>query len=240
MNPYISEIIELLELVNRDAKTSVPPIATTISERIARGGIVQLFGSGHSQLIAQEGFYRAGSLVPVKPISIEDLMLHRGAQFSSQNEKDPEFSKLFLSSLDIRPKDIVIIISTSGRNPVPIDVARYANSQGAYTVSIQSLLYTEGEHPSRHVSGKRLESAVSAVLDTKVPPGDGILHINGVQCGPSSSITGTALLHTLLCEIVTCMSANGLEPPVFKSGNLEGNAAHNDALVAHYSARIDF
>lgn len=70
MNPYISEIIELLELVNRDAKMSVPPIATTISKRIARGGIVQLFGSGHSQLIAQEGFYRAGSLVPVKPISI--------------------------------------------------------------------------------------------------------------------------------------------------------------------------
>lgn len=167
-------------------------------------------------------------------------MLHKGAQFSSQNEKDPEFSKSFLSSLDIRPEDIVIIISTSGRNPVPIDMAEYANSQGAYTVSIQSLLYTEGEHPSRHASGKRLESTVSAVLDTKVPPGDGVLLIGGVQCGPSSSITGDALLHTLFCEIVTCMSANGMEPPVFRSGNLEGNAAHNDALVARYSDRIEF
>ena len=240
MNPYISEMMELLEAVNRSAKTSIPPITATIAERIAQGGIIQLFGSGHSQLIAQEGFYRAGSLVPVKPISIGPLMLHEGAQYSSQNEKDPEFSQTFLSSLDIRPEDVVIIISTSGRNPVPIDVAEYANSQGAYTVSIQSLMYTEGEHPSRHASGKRLETIVSAVLDTKVPPGDGILHIDGVQCGPSSSITGNALLHTLFCEIVTSMNANGMEPPVFKSGNLEGNAAHNDALVAYYSDRIEF
>ena len=240
MNPYISEMMELLEAVNRSAKTSIPPITATIAERIAQGGIIQLFGSGHSQLIAQEGFYRAGSLVPVKPISIGPLMLHEGAQYSSQNEKDPEFSQTFLSSLDIRPEDVVIIISTSGRNPVPIDVAEYANSQGAYTVSIQSLLYTEEEHPSRHMSGQRLERVVSTVLDTQVPPGDGILHIAGIQSGPVSSITGNALLHALFCEVVDYMSTNGLEVPVFKSGNLEGNAEYNEALVARYSDRIQF
>ena len=240
MNPYFSEIIKLLESVHLDAKVSIPKVANAMAERLSKGGIIQLFGSGHSQLLAQEGFFRAGSLAPIKPISIGPLMLHEGARFSSNNEKDPEFSKTFLSALDIRPEDSVIVISTSGRNPVPIDVANYATSRGAYTVSIQSLLYTEGEHPSRHVSGKRLEAMVSDVLDTKVPPGDGIIHIDGIQSGPVSSVTGNALLHALFSEIVTRMSANGVEPPVFKSGNLEGNAAHNDALVAHYSDRIEF
>ncbi|MDW0109892.1 SIS domain-containing protein [Sporosarcina aquimarina] len=240
MNSYFSEIITLLSEIEQEAKEPIENAAAQVAERLGNGGIIQLFGSGHSQLIAQEGFYRAGSLAPVKPISIGSLMLHEGALLSSRNEKDPDFSETFISELDIRPEDVVIVISNSGRNPVPIDIAQYAVSQGAYTVSIQSLLYTEEEHPSRHGSGKRLEAMSSVVLDTKVPPGDGILHINEVQCGPASSITGNALLHSLFCEVVLCMTANGVEPPVFKSGNLEGNAEHNDALVAHYSDRIEF
>lgn len=167
-------------------------------------------------------------------------MLHEGALLSSKNEKDQSFSKTFLSALDIRPSDGVIVISNSGRNPVPIDVAEYAKSQGAYTVSIQSLRYNEKDHPSRHSSGERLEKTVSAVLDTRVPPGDGIMRIDGIQCGPASSVLGNALLHTLFCEIIEHMSADGMEPPVFKSGNLEGNDSHNDALVARYSGRIQF
>lgn len=240
MNSYFSEIITLLSEVEREAKEPIEKTAAQVAERLGNGGIIQLFGSGHSQLIAQEGFYRAGSLAPVKPISIGPLMLHEGALLSSKNEKDPDFSKTFISQLDIRPEDVVIVISNSGRNPVPIEIAQYAASQGAYTVSIQSLLYTEGEHPSRHNSGKRLEAMSSAVLDTKVPPGDGILKINEVQCGPASSVTGNALLHSLFCEVVLCMTENGVEPPVFKSGNLDGNTEHNDALVAHYSDRIEF
>ena len=240
MNSYFDKVSALLSEVAIDAKKPIEELSQTMATRIARGGIVQLFGSGHSQLIAQEGFYRAGSLVPVKPISIGPLMLHEGAQMSSENEKDSTFSSTFLSTLDIRPEDIVIVISTSGRNPVPIDVAQFAKKQGAYTVSIQSLLYTEEEHPSRHMSGQRLERVVSTILDTQVPPGDGILHIAGIQSGPVSSITGNALLHALFCEVVDYMSTNGLEVPVFKSGNLEGNAEYNEALVARYSDRIQF
>lgn len=240
MNSYISEITNLLTEASHDANASLERAAVQLADRIAQGGIIHLFGSGHSQLLAQEGFYRAGSLACVQPISIGPLMLHEGALLSSKNEKDPKFSKTFLTSLDIRPEDAVIIISNSGRNPVPVDMAEYAKEQGAYTVSIQSLLYTEKEHPSRHSSGKRLESFVSAVLDTKVPPGDGIMNIEGIQCGPASSVIGNALLHSLFCEVVVRMSKNGMEPPVFKSGNLEGNEQHNDALVANYSDRIQF
>lgn len=240
MNSYFSEITTLLTEAGSAAKEPVERAATQLADRIAKGGIIHLFGSGHSQLLAQEGFFRAGSLACVQPISIGPLMLHEGALLSSENEKDPDFSKTFLTSLDIRPEDVVIIISNSGRNPVPIDVAQYANSQGSYTVSIQSLLYTEKEHPSRHSSGKRLEASVSTVLDTKVPPGDGIMHIDGIQCGPASSVIGNALLHGLFCEVVVRMNENGIEPPVFKSGNIEGNESHNNALVAHYSDRIQF
>ncbi len=240
MDAYFNAVQDLLKEVEADAEPVLKTAAGELGERIRRGGIIQLFGSGHSQLLAQEGFYRAGSLAPVKPISIGPLMLHEGAVRSSALEKDPTFSRTFLTSLDIRQEDAVIIISTSGRNPVPLDVAEYAVSQGAYTVSLQSLRYTGQEHPSRHASGKRLEDIVSAVLDTKVPPGDGILQIGGGQCGPVSSVIGNALLHALLCETVSYMEANGMTAPVFRSGNLDGNEAHNEQLVARYSGRIDF
>ncbi|WJY26918.1 MULTISPECIES: sugar isomerase domain-containing protein [Sporosarcina] len=240
MTGYIEKVQQLIGEAGEAAVPVLKGAAGELAARLSRGGIIQLFGSGHSQLLAQEGFYRAGSLVPVRPISIGPLMLHEGAVSSSMYEKDPAFSRSFLDKLDIRPEDAVIIISTSGRNPVPLDVAEYAAAQGAYTVSLQSLRYTEQEHPSRHASGRRLEELVAAVLDTQVPPGDAVMQVGGVQCGPVSSVIGNTLLHALFCETVAAMEADGRTPPVFKSGNLEGNAEYNEKLVAAYSGRIKF
>ncbi len=237
---YFSDIQELLTDVCDKEERSVEKIATEIKDRLDQGGIIQLFGCGHSHLLAAEGYYRAGSLVPVQPIFIESLMLHGGAVESSNNEKNPDFINTFAHRLDFKPQDVVIIISNSGRNPVPIDVALLAKEAGAYTVSIQSLHYNEEEHPSKHKSGSRLEGVVDAKLNTHIPLGDSILSSNDSIFGPASSVIANVLLHGTFSRVIELMIEDGAIPPIFRSGNLEGNKEHNDKMIEQYSKRIQF
>lgn len=240
MNSYFTAIESLMNKVFLEEKQSVKRIADEMTKRLSSDGIIQLFGCGHSHLIAQEPFYRAGGLVPVCPIFVEPLMLHEGAIESSKNEKDPDFIHRFAGQLDIRPEDTVIIISTSGRNPVPIDVAMKAKERGAYTDSIQSLCYSGEENPSKHTSGKRLEEVVNDVLNTHVPVGDGLLETNGLLYAPASSVIGNTLLHATFSSVIEKMIENGVELPIFKSGNVDGSTEHNEQLVQKFKKRITF
>ncbi|WP_421102738.1 sugar isomerase domain-containing protein [Sporosarcina psychrophila] len=240
MNAYFKEIESLMKKVIQEEQQSVEKIAAEIMKRLSRGGIVQLFGSGHSHLIAEEPFFRAGGLVPVRPIIIESLMLHNGASQASTNEKDPEFTQTFAGQLDIRSEDVVIIISTSGRNVVPIDVAYIAKESGAYVVSLQSLYYNASEQPSKHHSGNRLEDVTEAVLNTHVTVGDGLLLSEGTPYAPASGVIGNMLLHATFSRVIGMMIESGIEPPIFKSANLDGSSAHNEQMIATYSKRIKF
>lgn len=240
MNPYFEAIHTLMQEVSHEEQTAIEKVAVEIAQRLTRGGIIQLFGCGHSHLIAEESYFRAGGLAPVQPIFIEPLMLHIGATVSSTNEKDPTFIDEFAELLDFRPDDTVIVISTSGRNPVPIDVALKARQSGAYTVSIQSLYYKASGQISKHSSGKRLEDAVDDILDTHVPLGDGLLTSGEFSYAPASSIMGNMLLHATFSRVIEIMIGSGQEPPIFKSSNLDGSTAHNERMMATYADRIKF
>ena len=101
-------------------------------------GIVHVFGCGHSHMLGEEVFYRAGGLAPVRVIFHEPAMLHEGAVTSSAIERKNDYAVTFMKEEDIRPTDVVIVVSTSGKNPVPIDVALYAKQQGADVIGIGS------------------------------------------------------------------------------------------------------
>lgn len=241
MNAYFKEIESLMKKVIHEEQQSVEKIATEMTKRLSLGGIIQLFGSGHSHLIAEEPFFRAGGLVPVRPIIVESLMLHNGASQASANEKDTEFTQTFAGQLDIRPEDVVIIISTSGRNVVPIDVAYIAKESGAYVVSLQSLYYKASEQPSKHHSGSRLEDVVEAVLNTHVTVGDGLLTSeDGMPYAPASGVMANMLLHATFSRVIGIMIESGIEPPIFKSANLDGGSAHNEQMITTYGKRIKF
>ena len=95
MNPYFEAIHKLMKEVSHEEQLAIEKVADEIAQRLTRGGIIQLFGCGHSHLIAEESYFRAGGLAPVQPIFIEPLMLHMGATKSSANEKDPDiYSKI--------------------------------------------------------------------------------------------------------------------------------------------------
>ncbi|MFJ7827789.1 sugar isomerase domain-containing protein [Psychrobacillus sp. NPDC096623] len=238
MQSYWKEINTLLEQVAEHEKENIAIASKLIAERIKKGGILQLFGCGHSHLLAQEAYYRAGGLVPVAPITLEPLMLHKGALTSSQNEKDPTFIDRNKDQINFEPNDILIVISTSGRNPAPIDVAFLGKETGILVLSLQSLLYKDQE--GRHPSGKRLEQVVDIVLNTHVPVGDGLLINKGLQYGPASTVVGAALLNALLSEVIEEISWETEELPVFKSANLSDSHLHNEEMMEKYKKRVDF
>lgn len=240
LSSYFTAIESLMKKVSQQEQKSVEEVAKEIVNRLTQGGIIQLFGCGHSQLLTAEPFYRAGGIVPIQPIFIESLMLHEGALQSSKNEKNPAFFKTFEAELDFRPEDVVVVISTSGSNPVPVDVANKAKACGAYVISIQSLNYNASNQPAKHDSGHRLEDVVDGILNTDVPIGDGVLTWEGLAYGPASSVLGNLLLHGTLSRVVEIMVEKGIEPPVFKSSNISGSAAYNAELIAKYEDRIRF
>lgn len=238
MQSYWKEINILLEQVSEQENEKIEYASKLIADRIKKGGIVQLFGCGHSHLLAQEAYYRAGGLVPVNPIMLEPLMLHKGALTSSQNEKDSTFIEQNKDQISFEPNDILIVISTSGRNPAPIDMAFLGKEAGVLVISLQSLLYRDQD--GRHASGKRLEEVVDIVLDTHVPVGDGLLSRNGLQYGPASTVVGASLLNALICQVFERISTEAEDLPVFKSANLSDSHFHNEAMMEKYKNRIDF
>lgn len=225
-------------MVEQKEQLQIEEAAQMIFKSINSGGILQLFGSGHSQLLAQDAFYRAGGLVPVKPISIEPLMLHRGAMESSRNEKDISKMPEYWTHFDLQPADVLVVISTSGRNPVPVEVAKRAQEMGINVITLQSLEYRL--QPSRHPSGKRLEDFAKVVLNTHVPVGDGVIKIKETQCGPVSTIAGATLLNEVSVRVIELISEKNNKIPVFGSNNVETREDTNEYFMNQYEDRINF
>jgi uncharacterized phosphosugar-binding protein len=228
--------------VRSSQKDSIVRAAQAISDSIASGGTVFAFGCGHSALLAQEIFYRAGGLILVNVIFGPGNLLHeRPVTLTSQMERIEGYSKLLADANGVRPGDVVIVISTSGRNPVPIEMAIAARERGATVIALTSSLYS-GAVESRHSSGKKLADFAHITLDHLAEPGDAVLQIPGLpeKIGPTSGPIGAALLHAVVVQAIANLQARGIQPPVFLSGNLPGGDEHNARLLHQYRDRIHY
>ncbi|MCR8847563.1 SIS domain-containing protein [Rossellomorea sp. SC111] len=236
---YFEKIQEKLQVVQTQEAEKIASLAQRISICIQHDGIIHLFGCGHSHILSEEVFYRAGGLVPVNPILIEPLMLHEGAVRSSQLERAEGYASEFMCWQDIQPQDVVIVLSTSGKNPVPIDVALHAKEKGAYVASISSFDYVEKE-TSRHPSGKFLSEVVDLAMNNHSVVGDAVLTDErvAVPFSPSSTVVGSAILNSIMAGAIEHMAERGFEPPIFISGNVDGAGDHNERLIEKYRGRI--
>ncbi|RKN71853.1 SIS domain-containing protein [Paenibacillus ginsengarvi] len=236
---YFLSIGTMLDKVLAAEQIHMQGAAVKVADCIDGGGIVHLFGCGHSHLLTEEVFYRAGGLVPIRPIFYEPLMLHEGAVRSSELERQNGLAATFMEGQDIREGDVMFVLSTSGRNPVPVDVALAANRKGAYTIGITSIAYSHSQ-PSRHTSGKRLSDAVDLVIDNHAVAGDAALRHERVPVpfAPTSTVIGAAVLNAVFAEAIAELAERGVEPPVFLSGNIDGADEFNANLIAKYRERI--
>lgn len=236
---YIQQVQQLLKRVQHEGAENIKKAAKKVAQAISHEGIVHVFGCGHSHILGEEVFYRAGGLAPVRVIFHEPLMLHEGAVTSSSLERKNDYAKTFMENEEIRPEDVVIVISTSGKNPVPIDVSRYAKEQGAYVIGITSSSYRTEK--SRHQSGKLLYQVVDLVLDNYIAKGDALIqHPNSpVAYGSASTVIGATIINSIMIEATTMLiEQGGTPPPVFISGNVSGADEHNQQLVNKYQKRI--
>ncbi|TKD67704.1 SIS domain-containing protein [Pseudalkalibacillus hwajinpoensis] len=236
---YVSIVKDSLEIIEKEEASAMNLAAEEIANSIVKDRIIHVFGCGHSHMMSEEVFYRSGGLVPIHPIFVEDLMLHKGGTRSTLFERMNGYVEDFMTEQDIRKGDVVIVVSTSGRNPVPVDVARVSKEKGAYVIGLTSRQASVGQ-PSRHEKGRYLYEVVDLVLDNHVTQGDAVMHDekHNISFGSISGILGLTIMNAIVVEAIQKLIQRGIEPPVFKSGNIDGSDELNKALINRYKDRI--
>jgi len=239
IHQYFNEIHSLLRQVEDTEYEQMVSAAEKVSNTFQNEGVVHLFGCGHSHILTEEVYYRAGGLVPIHPILHEPLMLHEGPLRSSELERENDYAKTFMNDQDIREGDVIFVISTSGRNPVPVDAALIAKEKGAEVIVLTSKAYSSSQ-PSRHKNGLHLYDVGDVVIDNHAPPGDALLSHDKVDIkfAPSSTVIGGTIINSVLAKAIELMTDSGQEPPVFLSGNIDGADEHNKTLIEKYKDRI--
>lgn len=239
IDAYFAALTALLQRVREAEREAMEAAAARVAEAVAAGGVVHVFGCGHSHLLAEEVFYRAGTLAAVHPVLVSELMLHEAAVRASLLERLPGYGATVLHGRELRPGEVLFVVSNSGRNPVPVDVALAAREAGLFVVGITSLAYRAAA-PSRHPSGRHLADACHLVIDTHVPVGDALLRLpgDGTPVGAASTVVAATVLHAVLARAAELLAARGEPAPVFRSGNVDGGDEHNAALIARYRPRV--
>ena len=190
-------------------------------------------GTGHSHLLALELFYRAGGLVRAVPILDEDLMLHRSASKSSGFERETGRAAALLARYGVGVGDALVVMSNSGRNAVPVELAMGGRERGARVIAVTSIRHAQA-HASRHASGKRLFEVADVVLDNGGVEGDAAVEVApGLAMGATSTAVGAALLQALVAEASARAIRMGWEPEVYRSSNGKGEAQNERYLARH-------
>ena len=211
--------------------------AVVIGRALAAGKWLYVAGTGHSHLLALELFYRAGGLVRAVPILDEELMLHRSASASSGFEREAGRADQMLTRYGVGAGDVLIVISNSGRNAVPIEFAQGGRARGATVIALTSRQHSLA-HPSRHPSGRRLMDVAEITLDNGGVEGDATLEIApGVSMGATSTAVGAALLQALAAEAAALAVRAGWTPEVYRSSNGSGER-ENARYLEVYRGRI--
>lgn len=231
---YMNTISGLLEKAYEVNKDKIPVLAEKVAENIMADKLIHTFGTGHSHMIGIELFARAGGLGNVDAMLDPDVLTSNGAVRSGQLEKLPGLADIIYDQYHIEKGDLMIIISNSGRNPVPVEMAMRCRKEGIYTIAVTSLKQSE-QMVSRDPSGKRLFEVADVSLDNCSPSGDGCLNIAGYTTGAVSSIVSMFLLNTVTSEALKIVTAKGYKPYVFQSQNVDG--FDNDAIYAHFAGR---
>ncbi|MCL4514184.1 MAG: SIS domain-containing protein [Firmicutes bacterium] len=236
---YFQIVRKLMARVEETQVAAIDKAAEVIADTIAKGGVLHIFGTGHSHMLGEELFYRAGGLVPVNMIFEPGLMLHQGAAKSTRLEKLPGYAKIILEEAGTRAGEPIIILSNSGINAVPVEMALEAKAQGLVVIALSSLAMATAAQP-RHSSGKKLFEVADICLDNCVIPGDAVLELPGLaqKVGPISTLLGALILNVLIIRVIERLIEAGQVPPVFMSSNLPGGAEYNEKVMARYRQHI--
>jgi uncharacterized phosphosugar-binding protein len=239
---YIEGLRDILNRIKLEQKQNIDRAGVLVANALGAGGVIHTFGSGHSHLIADEAFFRAGGIAAVNPILDERLIFLKGALESTRAERETGFARELIEKENIEPEDVAIIISNSGRNAVSIEMASEMQTRGVKVIAITSLEQSRAS-TSRHPSGYRLFEVADLAIDNCVPEGDALLSLPGLNAtvGASSTVAGAAVINSVIIAAVSNLLERGERVPVLTSANVEGTSADTlREVLKRYRDRIRY
>jgi len=237
LDAYLQAVRELQSRVIEQQRDVLLEIAGRMAETTRRDQRIFLFGTGHSHLLAEEGFYRAGGLANVVPILTEHLMLHHLPSLGSRLERTPGLADLILQRYAPESGEMLFVFSNSGVNRLPVEMALQARERKLFVVGVSSFAYAR-QAPLSGL-GVRLDESVDLALDNGGMPGDALLALENFswRVAPSSTIIGSLFWNCLVAETARLLLESGTTPPIFASLNVAGAAEHNQALLEKWRPR---
>jgi uncharacterized phosphosugar-binding protein len=232
---YTERITAILTSIEEKQSDNLKKAAELFVECVKNDNLIHVFGTGHSHMMGIEMFVRAGGLANVNAMLDCTITTADGAQKGGDVEKLEGLAEIIWNNYDIKQDDIMIIVSNSGRNAVPVEMAMKAKEEGLKLIVITALEQSRNT-TSRHASGKKLYEFADIVLDNSVPPGDSLMSFGDVKSGPGSTISGCFIVNCILVETLEMLHEQNIALPVFGSQNVDG--FDNDSLYAKYKSRI--
>lgn len=235
---YLELVVSQVRAAAQSQRATLESAASRLADALVAGRFLYAFGTGHSHLLAEEIFYRAGGLARACAILDPPLMLHESAAESSRREQQPGLAAQILERYPVEAGDILVLASNSGRNAVPVEMALAARERGLFTIALTSLNHSRA-FPSRHPSGQRLFEVTDLVLDNGGTVGDAALDLPGSprRIGPTSTLTGAFLLNALVVRAIELALERGHLPEIYASSNADV-PGWNESLLARYRGRI--
>lgn len=218
----------------RDANAAVlRACAARIGESVARDGVLHVFGSGHSEVIAREIIGRAGGLA-----CVTGILDPTGGFIENQVGYGTVLAERHDRLHGMHPGESILVISNSGKNAAPIEVALYAKAKGLHVIGLTSVRLSSTAK-TVHPSGRKLHEIADHVLDNLGVPGDTLIDLgDGTFSGPTSTLVGGMLLNLLMLEVIAWLQAGGHPLPLLRSQNLPGAIAHNREVGEKYKHRL--
>ena len=238
---YFERTTALLEQLRQTQMPNIEAAAELCAERINRGGLVFLFGAGHSRMMCEEmtprqgcfvGFY---ALVELAISNHSAIVGPNGLRGPLHLEKYEGYAEEILKSFKFGPDDAFILISTSGIRPLIVEMALGAKERGLPVIAMLSRPHCE-QSPPAHSSGKKLVDLADIVLDNHCPPGDCVLELEGLEwrTGPTSTVTGGMLMNMLRVETAERLLQRGFKPELLPSHQFVGNTSADEQLDRFY------
>ena len=237
---YFDQVRELLGKVDATQQEAITDASARIGKSLLDGGVWHVFGTGHSHMTSEELYYRAGGLAPVNAILFPALMQHEGPATSTQLERLPGLARIVLDKTGILPGEVLTIVSNSGKNAVPVEMAILARERGIQTVAITCLAQSKAAKYGEGLEQKLYE-VCDVVIDNCGGPGDAALPIpkHEVMTGPTSSVVNLCIVQEIVYGVCCMFAEAGKEAPVFKTANLPGGDAWNARLLEKYGNRVN-
>ena len=233
IDKYISKVENQIKVFKHQEKDNLDKAATLIAEAMVKDKWLYVFGTGHSHIIAEEFFYRAGGLVRVYPILDTALMLHEGAVKSTALERLSGYAEALLNDYPVTDGDVIIISSNSGRNAVPIEMAIEAKKRGMKVIVLTSMAHTKVV-TSRHASGKKLYEFADVVIDNCGVFGDACIEVGENAVAPTSTVIGAIVVNSIVAGTVEKMHKLGKEAEYFMSSNTDHGEKMNQHFIKSY------